>query len=156
MKLSEMIKVMQHYDKGGKVEYSEKKGGGNNWTTVTSPSWNWEDFEYQIKKSKQKGKFMINVLEEMIKVMKGYNKGQDVEFKSKNSNSTEWSIIKSPTWNWEDFDYQIKEPEQKVTIEKWLMQDTIDKEYRIIETSLIDSLINFKKVKLIESYEVKL
>ena len=36
------------------------------------------------------------------------------------------------------------------------MQDTIDKEYRIIETSLVDALINFKKIKLIESYEVEL
>ena len=36
------------------------------------------------------------------------------------------------------------------------MQSTIDKEYRIIETSLVDKVINFKKVKLIESYEVEL
>ena len=78
---------------------------------------------------------MINVSEDMIRVMQGYNKGQDVEFKSKNSNSTEWSIIKSPTWNWEDFDYQIKEPKRKVTVEKWLLQSTIANEYRIFETS---------------------
>ena len=58
--------------------------------------------------------------------------------------------------NWDEFDYRIKEQKQKVTIEKWLMQDTIDKEYRVIETSLVDSFINFKKVKLIETYEVEL
>ena len=49
-----MIKVMQHYENGGKVEYSEKKGGGNHWTTVTSPSWDWAYFEYRIKEQKQK------------------------------------------------------------------------------------------------------
>ena len=54
MELSEMIKVMQHYEDGGKVEYSEKKGGSNHWTTVNSPSWDWVYFEYRIKKSKQK------------------------------------------------------------------------------------------------------
>ena len=48
-----MIKVMQHYENGGKVEYSEKKGG-NHWTTVTSPSWDWAYFEYRIKEPKQK------------------------------------------------------------------------------------------------------
>ena len=94
-----MIKVMQHYENGGKVEYSEKKGGGNHWTTVTSPSWDWAYFEYRIKEPEQK---------------------------------------------------------QKVTIEKWLMQSTIDEEYRIIETSLVDTIVGFKKVKVIKAYEVEL
>ena len=95
-------------------------------------------------------------LKEMIKVMQHFENGGEVEYREKDSDK-EWGIP-LPTWNWDDFEYRIKEPEQKqkVTIEKWLMQDTIDKEYRIIETSLVDSLINFKKVKLIESYEVEL
>ena len=46
--------------------------------------------------------------------------------------------------------------EQNKANEKWLMQNTIDKEYRIFETSLVDKVVNFKKVKLIESYEVEL
>ena len=54
MEVSEMIKVMQHFENGGKVEYSEKKGGSNHWTTVTSPSWDWVYFEYRIKEQKQK------------------------------------------------------------------------------------------------------
>lgn len=52
--LKEMIKVMQHYDNGGKIEYSEKKDGNNHWTTVTSPSWDWAYFDYRIKEEKQK------------------------------------------------------------------------------------------------------
>ena len=67
-----------------------------------------------------------------------------------------WDKVTSPCWDWVEFDYRIKEQKQKVTIEKWLIQDTIDKEYRVIETSLADSFINFKKVKLIETYEVEL
>ena len=95
-------------------------------------------------------------LREMIKVMQHFENGGEVEYREKDSDK-EWGIP-FPTWNWEDFEYLIKEQKQKqkVTIEKWLMQDTIDKEYRIIETSLVDSFMNFKKVKLIESYEIDL
>ena len=91
-------------------------------------------------------------LSEMIKVMQHYADGGEVEYSNRESNI--WSEASTPVWNWYHYNYRIKE--QKVTIEKWLMQDTIDKEYRIIETSLVDSLINFKKIKLIESYEVEL
>ena len=103
MELSEMIKVMQHFEDGGYVEFSEDK-----FKTVLGEA----------------------------------NKEDDGEL----------------CWNWDEFDYRIKEqePKQKVTIEKWLMQDTIDKEYRIIETSLADKVVNFKKVKLLETYEVEL
>ena len=95
-------------------------------------------------------------LKEMIEIMEHFGNGGEVEYREKDSDK-EWKIP-FPTWNWDDFEYRIKKPEQKqkVTIDKWLMQDTIDKEYRIIETSLVDTLVNFKKVKLIESYEVEL
>ena len=58
--------------------------------------------------------------------------------------------------DWNTYTYRIQEPKPKITIETWLMQSTIDKEYRIIETSLVDTVVNFKKVKLIESYKIKL
>ncbi len=93
-------------------------------------------------------------LSEMIKVMQHFEDGGEIEINSKNGNY--WTKITSPSWDWVYYKYRIKEQKQKVTIEKWLMQDTIDKEYRIIETSLVDALINFKKIKLIESYEVEL
>lgn len=58
MELKEMIKVMQHYDDGGDVEFSEddfkvvlgeanKKDGGD-------LCWDWDTFKYRIKKLKQK------------------------------------------------------------------------------------------------------
>ena len=96
-------------------------------------------------------------LSEMIKVMQHFENGGEVELKRENEDDIEWSLGYSyPSWNWVDYNYRIKELKQKVTIEKWLMQSTIDNEYRIFETSLVDSLINFKKVKLIESYEIDL
>ena len=50
--LKEKIKVMEHYENGGEVECVEK--GNNNWEIVTKPLWNWDDFDYRIKKQKQK------------------------------------------------------------------------------------------------------
>ena len=93
-------------------------------------------------------------LKEMIKVMQHFKDGGEVEYSTRESNI--WSRTSTPIWDWHTFKYRIKEQEQKVTIEKWLMQSTIDKEYRIIETSLVDKVVNFKKVKFIESYEVEL
>ena len=96
-------------------------------------------------------------LKEMIKVMQYYEDGGVVDFRAKNKEKNkEWLRVSSPTWNWVDYDYRIKEQKQKVTIEKWLMQSTIDKEYRIIETSLVDKVAHAQKVKLLETYEVEL
>lgn len=94
-------------------------------------------------------------ISEMIKVMQHYEDGGEVDFREKGYDMT-WRKSNDPSWNWYRYNYQIKEQKQKVTIEKWLMQSTIDEEYRIIETSLVDKVVNFKKVKLIESYEVEL
>ena len=57
MELKEMIKVMQHYESGGEVEFSE-----NNFKTILDKankkdgdlSWDWDTFKYRIKEKKQK------------------------------------------------------------------------------------------------------
>ena len=36
------------------------------------------------------------------------------------------------------------------------MRSILDGEFRIIETSLVDTVASFKKVKLLETYEVEL
>ena len=97
---------------------------------------------------------MAKDLKEQIEIMTHYLNGGEVECVEKGNDN--WEIVTKPLWNFDDFDYRIKEQKQKVTIEKWLMQSTIDKEYRIFETSLVDTVVNFKKVKLIKSYEVEL
>ena len=93
-------------------------------------------------------------LKEKIKVMDHFGNGGEVEYTETGFNK--WRIANDPSWNWYDYKYRIKEPKQKVTIEKWLMQSTIDNEYRIFETSLVDTVVKFEKVKLIETYEVEL
>ena len=58
MELKEMIKVMQHYEDGGDVEYSEDcfktiKGVSNNKDSF-GLSWDWYAVDYRIKEQKQK------------------------------------------------------------------------------------------------------
>ena len=52
--LKEMIEVMEHYEKGGEVEFIPKGDIGTRWETVTLPSWEWSYFDYRIAISKQK------------------------------------------------------------------------------------------------------
>ena len=103
MELKEMIKVMQHYEDGGTVEYSE----------------------------------------DCFKTIKG---------ESNNKNRVGLS------WDWNEFDYRIKEQKQKVTIKKWLVEENDIK--FVVETSDIDSWLKSfptaQKLKLIESYEVEI
>ncbi len=94
-------------------------------------------------------------LSEMIKVMQHYADGGEVECSTKGKGL--WNTLSNSThyWNWQTMDYRIKEQKQKVTIEKWLFQN--DKgTFITIETSNIDEYVYYKKVKLIESYEVEL
>lgn len=89
-------------------------------------------------------------LSEMIKVMQHYINGGEVEFKY--SDESEWVKDNDPCWNWNAFEYRIKEQKQKVTIEKWLCKSG-ENSFYIHEGTDADGL---EKVKLIESYEVEL
>ena len=97
-------------------------------------------------------------LKEMIKVMQHFENGGEVEF----SNDEFKSVLgeankendKGLGWNWEDFNYRIKEQKQKVTIEKWLCKDREDN-YIVIEGSNV-VLFRFEKIKLLETYEVEI
>ena len=94
-------------------------------------------------------------LKEQIEIMTHYLNGGEIKFKRKDINITTWTDAEFPNWNWNDFDYRIKEQKQKVTIEKWLCSDK-QGDFVIIETSNIDNYTLYEKVKLIESYEVEL
>jgi hypothetical protein len=45
--LKEMMKVMEHFDNGGKVEY--KRTNGSTWGIINDPTWDWNHFDYRIK-----------------------------------------------------------------------------------------------------------
>ena len=48
--LKEMIEVMEHYENGGEVEYVERNY--DDCGITNAPRWNWDTFEYRIKKEK--------------------------------------------------------------------------------------------------------
>ena len=105
-------------------------------------------------------------LKEMIKVMQHYDNGGDVEFSDDKFKTLLGEANKEDAgelcWDWDEFDYRIKEQKQNVTIEKWLIKDVDSGEHFIIGTSDIElNLKDFpewKKVKLLETnvYEVEL
>ena len=101
---------------------------------------------------------MAKDLKEQIEIMTHYLNGGEVECVEKGNDN--WEIVTKPLWNFDDFEYRIKEPKQKVTIEKWLIKDVNNGEYFIYESSRVDLYLketfNSEKVKLIESYEVEL
>ena len=95
---------------------------------------------------------MAKDLKEQIEIMTHYLNGGEIECVEKGNDNLE--IVTKPLWNWDEFDYRIKEPKQKLTIEKWLCRDYHEK-FIVIETTDIDEYY-YKKVKFIESYEVEL
>ena len=92
---------------------------------------------------------------EMIKIMQHYENGGEVENKEKHSDDAKW-ILARPVWNWDSFDYRIKDEKQKVTIEKWLCSDKQGGLVVIETTNIEEYRYITKKLKLIESYEVEL
>ena len=93
-------------------------------------------------------------LKEMIKVMQHYEDGCEIECVEKGNDN--WEIVTKPLWNFDDFEYRIKEQKQKVIIEKWLCSDN-QGGLVVIETTNIEEYTYItKKVKLLESYEVEL
>ena len=99
---------------------------------------------------------MAKTIKEMIEVMEWFEGGGTVEYVGMGID--DWEVASHPTWNWYDYDYRIRHFKQKVTIEKWLIEENDIK--FVVETSDIDSWLKpfatSKKLKLIESYEVEI
>ena len=101
---------------------------------------------------------MAKDLKEQIEIMTHYLNGGEVECVEKGNDNSE--IVTKPLWNFDDFEYRIKEPKPKVTIEKWLLKDVNSGEHFIMESSdanlILKAFPNGCKVKLLETYEVEL
>ena len=99
---------------------------------------------------------MAKDLKEQIEIMTHYLNGGEVEYVERDY--VNWERVIKPIWDWDSFDYRIAHSKQKVTIEKWLIEENDIK--FVVETSEIDSWLKSfpraKKLKLIESYEVEI
>ena len=96
---------------------------------------------------------MAKDLKEQIEIMTHYLNGGEIECSIKRQHN--WKSYSSYYWNWQKMDYRIKEPKQKVTIEKWLCRDN-NSDIVIFETSNVDKHRELEKVKLLKSYEIEL
>ena len=96
---------------------------------------------------------MAKDLKEQKEIMTHYLNGGETECVEKGNDN--WEIVTNPLWNWDDFLYRIKEPKQKVTIEKWLCKNN-QGDFVTTETSDIDGNGYLEKVKLLDTYEVEL
>ena len=96
---------------------------------------------------------MAKDLKEQIEIMTHYLNGGEVECVEKGNDN--WEIVTKPLWNFDDFEYRIKEQKQKVTIEKWLCRDR-QGDFIVIEILNDDNYGLYEKVKLLEFYEIEL
>ena len=99
-------------------------------------------------------------LKEMIKVMQHFDNGGEIECSEDGFKTVLCTADKERdgnlSWNWDVFNYRIKEQKQKVTIEKWLCSDN-QGGLVVIETTNMEEYRDIaKKLKLIETYEVEL
>ena len=95
-------------------------------------------------------------LREKIEVMEAFERGEEIEVRT---SSGEWVIMesKNPEFRWENDNYRIKpKPKQVVVIEKWLCEYCGG--YVVVDGNDLNFMRNemFKKVKLLDTYEVEL
>lgn len=93
----------------------------------------------------------MKIIQEQIKVMQHFANGGEVE----NYRNGVWFDCPNPNWNW-NTNYRIKKQKKTITIEKWILEQ--DNEITIIEGNKkrIDSWSSWKKLKLLDTYEVEL
>ena len=96
---------------------------------------------------------MAKDLKEQIEIMTHYLNGGEVECVEKGNDN--WEIVTKPLWNFDDFEYRIKETKPKVTIEKWLCRDR-QGDFIVIEILNSDNYGLYEKIKLIKTYEIEL
>ena len=94
-------------------------------------------------------------LREKIQCMEAFERGEEIEVAYRGYDI--WSSMSTPSWNFEDRNYRIKpKPKQVVVIEKWLCEYCGG--YVVVAGNDLNFMRNemFKKVKLLDTYEVEL
>lgn len=52
---------------------------------------------------------MAKTTQQKIEVMRAFEEGKKIECKSNDLDWKEWILPHEPVWNWEKFDYRVKE-----------------------------------------------
>lgn len=104
----------------------------------------------------------MKTIEQQIAVMQHFLSGGAIEKINLKGKCRDWfePTDKNIIFDWQSFDYRIKEKKQTVTIEKWLCMDKRD-----IDTNRFFSpegtkeyfekyITGYEKIKLIDSYQI--
>ena len=152
--VKEMIEVMEWFEGGGAVEWVER--GCGDWELSRHPYWNWDDFDYRIKKF-QYPMWFKSTSSSLVVRFDNLNSGEVIagnDVHKIGEYYDEW--IEHTSNHWEEIEEPIAK--QNVTIEKWLVEDNYIKV--VVEASDIDSWLSYcpkaRKIKLIESYKVEI
>jgi len=94
MKLENMIEVMEHKKRGGRVETDSWFKGVLNWIDCPSPSWNWSEDEYRIHPEEKA-------------VIDHFNNGGEIEQYSDEIGWFKWHLDEYPS-DWGKYKYRIK------------------------------------------------
>lgn len=107
----------------------------------------------------------MKTIQEQIEVMQHYAKFNDgveqLYITTSSAISEKWNLKSSFPFDWQNYDYRIKEQKEIISMEKWLCKDDNLETFTIIEATNIDTLLlhyydNISKIKLLETYEVQL
>ena len=102
----------------------------------------------------------MKTIEEQIEIMQHFANGGEIEYIHKTLKDDIYELCSKGNWNfdWQKYDYRIKEQKKTVTIEKWLVKDR-EGFYYVDEINDIDKYLNglsSTKVKMLSSYEVEI
>ena len=101
MKIEEMIEVMEHYRRGGKVEYLyiRDEAHGGEWRYPANVTWDWENTSWRIHPEEQA-------------IIDHFNNGGEVQFDSEvRGDWAKWTGVEKFQWN--VFKYRIKPKEDE-------------------------------------------
>lgn len=88
-------------------------------------------------------------IDEMCAVMQAYKEGKKIEYVSKSSVTNIWRDEPKPIWDWDGFDYRVKEephyvPYDSVTEvekDKWVMKKGSKRIHKITSIDYIDDTV---------------
>jgi len=98
------ISVMQAFKEGKQIQFKQLDDPEGSWFDHTNPGWNWNSFDYRVKTEEK--------TEYQKEVEQAFYKGLTIQFKHNAQSESCWDICFDPSWNWDCFNYRVKQEEK--------------------------------------------
>lgn len=89
--------IVKAFDKNKPIESKRKEK--YEWIDCPNPLWDWDIYDYRIKKD----------IDYMVEVMRAHEKGDKIQQQLIRSHECLWVTDNNPSWNWEKLNYRVKE-----------------------------------------------